>query len=119
MTADWSKWHRIVWSVNNGNWFRVYVDGTLYLDGTPQSVDGRFSLELDRFNLFADDSWEDMWGYVSTAMTWARALTSEEVAGMGGWIGSAVSPTPLYVPEPGMFSLLALGGLVLFRRIRR
>jgi hypothetical protein len=117
-TFDPSTWHRIVWSVDNGNFFRVYVDGTLYLDGTPQEVDGRFSLYTDRFNLFADDSWEDMWGLVGTVATWNRALTSEEVAGMGGWIGSATEPTPLTIPEPSTLSLLALAGLVLLRKIR-
>ncbi len=44
LTFDASKLHRIVWSVNNGNWFRVYVDGTNYLDGAGQAVDGRFSV---------------------------------------------------------------------------
>jgi hypothetical protein len=121
LTFDSSTWHRIVWSVDNSSFFRVYVDGTLFLDGAGQGVDGRFSLYTDRFNLFADDSWEDMWGLVGTVATWDHALTSAEVAGMGGWIGSATSPTPLImvVPEPATLSLLGLGGLVLLRRIRK
>ncbi len=94
-TLDKSKWHRIVWSVDNGNFFRVYVDGTLFLDGPGQPVDGRFSLYPDRVNLFADDSWQDAWGLVGTVMTWNRALTTEEIAGMGGWNGTDASPTPL------------------------
>jgi len=61
MTFDTNKWHRIVWSVDNGNFFRVYVDGTNYLDGAGQAVDGRFSLYPDRFNLFADNDWQDAW----------------------------------------------------------
>ena len=119
LTFDSSTWHRIVWSVDNGNFFRVYVDGTLFLDGTPQGVDGRFSLYTDRFNLFADDSWEDMWGLVGTVATWDHALTTDEVAGMGGWIGGAATPTPLVIPEPATMSLLAIGGLMLLRRNRR
>ena len=118
LTFDSSTWHRIVWSVDNSSFFKVYVDGTLFLDGAGQGVDGRFSLYADRFNLFADDSWEDMWGLVGTVATWNRALTSSEVAGMGGWIGSATEPTPLTIPEPSTVSLLALAGLVLLRRIR-
>ncbi len=116
-TFDASKWHRIVWSIDNGNFFRVYVDGTLFLDGIPQSVDGRFSLYPDRFHLFADDSWEDMWGLVGTAATWGRALTDSEIAGMGGWIGDAAEPTPLtLIPEPATLGLIAMSGLMLLRR---
>ncbi len=114
LTFDSSQWHRIVWSVDNSSFFRVYVDGTLFLDAAGQGVDGRFSLYTDRFNLFADNDWEDSWGLVGTAMTWNHALTSEEVAGMGG------ISTPLIIPEPGTMSLLAIGGLLGFiRRIRK
>lgn len=95
LTYDAATWHRIVWSVANGSFFRVYVDGVLFLDGTPQAVDGRFALYPDRFNLFADDTWEDQWGLVGTVATWNRALTTEEVAGMGGWTNGATEPTPL------------------------
>jgi hypothetical protein len=117
MTFNSATWHRIVWSVNNGSFFRVYVDGTLFLDGAGQAIDGRFSLD-PTFHLFADDSWEDMWGLVGTVATWDRALSSSEVAGMGGWIGSATEPTPLTIPEPSTLSLLALAGLALLRKIR-
>jgi hypothetical protein len=118
-TLDPKKWHRIIWSVDNGNFFRVYVDGVLFLDGTPQDVDGRFSLYTDRFNLFADDSWEDSWILCGTVATWGRALTTAEIAPMGGWIGSSDVPTPLIVPEPATMSLLALGGIALLRRNRK
>lgn len=120
LTYDPSSWHRIVWSIDNGSFFRVYVDGTLFLDGAGQAVDDRFSLYPDRFNLFADDSWEDQWGLVGTVATWGRALTGDEIAGMGGWIGGAAEPTPLMIPEPSTISFLILGGLFgLMRRIRK
>lgn len=119
LTFDASQWHRIVWSVDNGNFFRAYVDGTLFLDGAGQPVDGRFSLYPDVFHLFADDSWEDPWGMVGTVATWNRALTTDEVAGMGGWIGGSATPTPLMVPEPTTLSLLAMGALALLRRNRK
>lgn len=112
LTFDSEQWHRIVWSVDNGNFFRVYVDGALFLDAAGQGVDGRFSLDPTLL-LFADNDWEDAWGMVATAMVWDHALTGAEIAGMGS------TTTALLVPEPGMLSLLALGGLVLFRRIRR
>jgi hypothetical protein len=119
LTFDSAQWHRIVWSVDNNSFFRVYVDGTLFLDGVGQGVDGRFSLYPDRFCLFADNDWEDMWGLVDTVATWDHALTSDEVAGMGGWIGGSPTPTPLVIPEPSVMSLLVLGGLALLRRIRK
>jgi hypothetical protein len=113
-TFDATKWHRIVWSVDNGNFFKAYIDGDLYLDGAGQAIDGRFSLELDRFNLFADDSWEDAWCMAGTVAVWDRALTTPEIAQMGGWIGGAATPTELMVvPEPSSFILLAVGLLAL------
>ena len=118
LTFDASKWHRIVWSVDNSSFFRVYVDGTLYLDAPGQGVDGRFSLDPS-FLLFADNDGEDAWGLVGTAITWDRALSSTEIAGMGGWIGNATEPTPLVIPEPAALSLAALGGLMLLRRFRK
>jgi len=95
LTYAATNWHRIVWSVDNGSFFRVYVDGVLFLDGPGQAIDGRFALYTDKFHLFADDSWEDMWGLVGTVATWNRALTTEEVAGMGGWTNGSPTPTPL------------------------
>ncbi|HOW70318.1 MAG TPA: PEP-CTERM sorting domain-containing protein [Phycisphaerae bacterium] len=112
LTFDSSQWHRIVWSVDNSSFFRVYVDGVMYLDGPAQGVDGRFSLD-PIFLLFADNDWEDAWGLVATAAVWNRALTTGEIAGMGS------TTTPLIVPEPAAMSLLlVLGGLFgLSRRV--
>ena len=117
LTYDASKWHRIVLSVDNANFFRVYVDGVLFLDAVGQGTDGRFSLN-DNFHLLADNSWEDQWGLLGTVATWDRALTTAEVAGMGGWIGDATMPTALLIPEPATMALLGLGGLALIRRKR-
>ncbi len=118
LTYDASSWHRIVWSVDNGSFFRVYVDGTLYLDGAGQAVDGRFALYTDTFHLFADNDGEDQWGLVGTVATWDRALTTDEVSGMGGWIGGSPTPTALTIPEPSVLSLLGLGALSLLLRRR-
>lgn len=98
-TFDATKWHRIVWSVDNSSFFRVYIDGTLFLDSAGQGIDGRFALFPNRFNLFADNNWEDAWGLVGTVAVWNRALTGAEVAGLGGWDGTNSSPTPLIITE--------------------
>jgi hypothetical protein len=120
LTMDNTKWHRIVLSVDNGNFFRAYVDGTLFLDGAGQEVDGRFSLYTDRFNLFADDSWEDSWILCGTVATWGRALSTAEISQMGGWLNGSATPTELLLtPEPATMSLLAIGGLALLRRNRK
>lgn len=115
LTFDSSQWHRIVWSVDNGDadgnggFFRVFVDGTLYLDAPGQGKDGRFSLDPTAL-LLADNDWEDAWGYIATAATWDRALTTDEVAGMG----STSTGLTIAVPEPGTFLLLAAGLAMVF-----
>ena len=117
-TFDASQWHRITWSVDNSSFFRVYIDGTLFLDAPAQGVDGRFSLD-PTFLLFADNDGEDAWGIVSTAMVWNRALTGNEVAGMGGWLNGSQTPTDLTIPEPSTLLLAGLAGLIyLFKRGR-
>jgi len=114
LTYDAGLYHRITLSVDNGNFFKVYVDGTLFLDGAGQAVDGRFSLN-PTVHLFADDSWEDQWGIVSTVMVWDHALTDSQVAAMGD-----VNTALTFVPEPTTLSLALLGGLIcLLKRNRK
>jgi len=121
-TFNATNWHRVVIAADNASFFRVYLDGTLFLDAPGLGVDGRYSLYTDRFHLFAGDwNWGNQkWGYCSTIATWNRALSSTEIANMGGWIGGASMPTPLrLVPEPATMSLLTLGGLLALRRSRK
>jgi len=110
-TFNGNTFHRIVLSVKNGSFFKVYVDGTNYLDGAGQDIDGRFSLYPNRFHLFADDNWQDAWTTCETVATWNRALTDEEIAGMGGWLNGAASPTDLMFSEtPELLSVSPADG---------
>jgi hypothetical protein len=121
LTFDASQWHRIVWSVDNSSFFRVYIDGTLYLDSAGQGIDGRYSLNPD-FYLLADDTSEVAWGLLNTVAVWDHALSGSEVNAMGGWIGGAQTPTALImVPEPATMSFMAFGvlAMVLLRRNRK
>jgi len=109
LTFDSSVMHRIVISVDNSSFFRVYVDGVLFLDAAGQGIDGRFSLD-PTFCLFADNDWEDAWGMVGTIAVWDHALTTAEVAAMGS------ASTTLVIPEPATMAILALGGLLIRRK---
>jgi len=109
LTFDSSAMHRIVLSVDNANFFRVYVDGVLFLDAVGQGVDGRFSLD-PTVCLFADNDWEDAWGMVATVAMWDHALSSAEVLAMGS------ASTTLVIPEPATMAILALGGLLIGRK---
>ncbi|QEG34245.1 PEP-CTERM sorting domain-containing protein [Bythopirellula goksoeyrii] len=125
---DVSNWNRVVLSVDNGNFFRVYVNGELFLDGAGQPVDGRFSLD-PQVHIMIDNNWEDQWGNLGTFMTWDHALTTSQVAGMGGWEEDQSTatgnpfPTPLImadpIPEPSSMILFGLGLTSLFAVRRR
>ncbi len=105
-------------TVDNGSFYKVFIDGTKVLDAPGQAIDGDFSLG-SAFNLFTGAGWSDKWGLLGTVATWGRALSETEVADMGGWIDGASMPTALVlVPEPATMALLAFGGLLAVRRKR-
>jgi hypothetical protein len=75
-------WYRVVVSVDNGSFYRIYVDGELWLQGNMQPVDGRFSLE-PKVLLFADEDGEDAEIYVTNAAIWDNPLSDNEIFGLG------------------------------------
>lgn len=129
LTYDSQVPHRIVVSADLGDFFRVYIDGALFLDSTttditdPSAIDGRFSLP-ETFHLLVDNAWEGEWGLLETAMIWDHALTTAEVAGLGSFAdaNNGGFPTPLImanpVPEPTTLVLFGLGlsGMLTLRR---
>lgn len=76
------KWHRLAVSVKNGSSYVLYLDGRRILQGTPQEIDGRFSL-ADTLLLFADNDGETGIIDLARVSLHSRALDSSEVATMG------------------------------------
>lgn len=76
------KWYRMLVSVRNGEFFRIYVDGVLWLDGVNQPVDGRFALASELL-LFADNDGDDGTIDCSEAGIWDVALSADQAAKLG------------------------------------
>lgn len=77
-------WHRLVVSVSNGSFFRIYIDGRLICNGTSQAVNGRFSLD-PKIYFMSDDNGEDGLMDVSTIALFDKALNQTEVESLGRW----------------------------------
>lgn len=80
-------WVRLAVSVDNGNFYRLYANGSLILEGTPQSIDGRLSLGSTLL-LFADNNGEDNPIDVSTIRLYNTALSTTEVTALGNAFSS-------------------------------
>jgi len=79
---DARTWYRMAFVVDNGARYEIYADGTRILDGTPQAVDGRFSLDPTAL-LFADENSEDNEVHVSRIALYDQALSEAEVVALG------------------------------------
>jgi hypothetical protein len=84
---DAGTWYRVAIVVDNGTRYEIYADGILILDGTAQSVDGRFSLDPTVL-FFADDNGEDGEIDVSRIALYDEALSAAEVEELGGLGGA-------------------------------
>ncbi len=78
-----NTWYRMLVSVKNGEFFKVYIDGALWLDGTGQAVDGRFGL-LSSLLIFADNDGDDATINCSELGIWDLALDADQAAALGG-----------------------------------
>ncbi|MFZ5946657.1 MAG: fibronectin type III domain-containing protein [Stygiobacter sp.] len=79
-----NEWYRLVISVKNGSHYQYYLDGQLLLNGTIQSIDGRFSLDKE-FLLFADEDGEDNEIDCAEISLWDVSLTKSEIESLGGF----------------------------------
>ena len=84
-----NTWYRMVVTVDNGSFYRIYVNGELWMDGTVQSIDGRFSLDPTVL-LFADENGEDKEMHVSMVAMYDRALSGSDVSELKGPGGDEV-----------------------------
>jgi hypothetical protein len=100
-TTSADAWYRVVLSVDNGSHFKVYVDGTEWLNGNIQPIDGRFSLD-PVFHILADNDGDDGLMNVSNFAVWDTALDANAVAALGRAGGA------LGIPEPASLTLLVL-----------
>jgi hypothetical protein len=80
------EWHRLVISADMGNAYLYYLDGALIHTGNlgSASIDSRWSWLPEGVLLFADEDGEDNEIDVSNIAVWSVALTSEEIAALGG-----------------------------------
>jgi hypothetical protein len=83
LAIESDTWYRMVISVMNGEFFRVYLNGVLWLDAPGQETDGRFALD-DVLLIFADDDGDDGEILCSELSIWEVALTEDEVITLGG-----------------------------------
>ena len=71
-------WYRLVISIDNGNFFKTYLDGALLQTHVPQAIDDRWSLD-SYFYLFGDDDGDDGLIEIAEVAIWNYALTPTEV----------------------------------------
>ncbi|AQT67889.1 Calcineurin-like phosphoesterase [Anaerohalosphaera lusitana] len=102
--AQADAWHRIVIVVDSEKQYDIFVDGSRYLQGTPQPTDGRFTLD-PQVLFFADENSEDNAMDVSTILLYKGVLTDSEVAALNGPLGQDPSQTGSMLTDPYLQNL--------------
>ncbi|MGQ9589055.1 MAG: metallophosphoesterase [Planctomycetota bacterium] len=94
-------WTRMVVTVDNVRGiYEIWLDGERILAGIPQAVDGRFSLDPEVL-FFADENGEDGTIDVATLAVYDRALSSSEIAHLGGpGVFDPENRPPTVIAEP-------------------
>jgi hypothetical protein len=86
---DTENFYRLVITSDLGNKYQYWLDGQLLQDGSPRSIDDRFSLDSpDATNsvlFFGDNDGEDADIDVAVLAVYDRALSAEEIIAMGGY----------------------------------
>ncbi|MEN6306456.1 MAG: LamG domain-containing protein [Anaerohalosphaeraceae bacterium] len=82
-TVAANTWFRLVVRVDNGSLYELWINGVRVLSGTPQSVDGRHSLE-DIFLLFADEDGEEENVDVTRVALYDETLSEAAIQALGG-----------------------------------
>jgi len=80
-----NTWYRMVISVKNGEtggFYKIYINGVLWVDGVGQTVDDRDALQTALL-VFADNDGEDNTIVCSELGIWDVALTAEQAADLG------------------------------------
>lgn len=97
-----NEWYRLIISVDLGSSYTYYLDGQLLLQGTNQSVDGRFALypstNGNQVLFFADENGEDNPIDIAQVMLYDRPLTNQEATQLGGYGHFIQNPVNVMTP---------------------
>ncbi|MCK9409239.1 MAG: metallophosphoesterase [Bacteroidetes bacterium] len=97
-----NEWYRFVLTVKNGAAHISYLDGQAVKAGSPLPIDGRFALD-SLLLLFADNDGDDAEIECAEIAIWNSALSTEDVAALGGYghyVGLALMPIVPYLQTP-------------------
>lgn len=82
LTVSENIWYRLVVTVKNGEFYKIYLNGYNWVDGTGQDIDSRDALQSTLL-LFADDDGEDNTMKCAEVAIWDQALSADDVATLG------------------------------------